>query len=83
MELKGGGGTDFRPAFVYVDELRGSGEFKRLCGMLYFTDGYGTFPERPPDYKTAFVFVEREDAVRVPPWAMCIYLDTESPVEVL
>lgn len=83
MELKGGGGTDFRPAFAYVEELRGSGEFKRLCGMLYFTDGYGTFPERPPDYKTAFVFVEREDTVRVPPWAMCIYLDTESPVGAL
>ena len=83
MELKGGGGTDFRPAFAYVEELRGSGEFKRLCGMLYFTDGYGTFPERPPDYKTAFVFVEREDTVRVPPWAMCIWLDTESPMGAL
>lgn len=83
MELKGGGGTDFRPAFTYVEELRNSGEFKRLCGMLYFTDGYGTFPKRPPDYKTAFVFVEREDVVRVPPWAMCIYLDTESPVRAL
>lgn len=83
MELRGGGGTDFRPAFAYVEELRGSGEFKRLCGMLYFTDGYGTFPERPPDYKTAFVFVKREDAVWVPPWAMRIYLDTESPVEAL
>ena len=83
MEFKGGGGTDFRPAFAYEEELRGSGEFKRLCGMLYFTDGYGTFPERPPDYKTAFVFVEREDAVRVPPWAMCIYLDTEPLVGAL
>lgn len=75
MQLRGGGGTDFRPAFAYVEELCESGEFKRLCGLLYFTDGYGTFPGRPPDYKTAFVFVERDDDVRVPPWAMRIYLE--------
>lgn len=81
MELRGGGGTDFRPAFAYVEELRAGGELTRLGGLLYFTDGYGIFPERPPDYKTAFAFVEREDAVRVPPWAMCIYLDSETMLE--
>lgn len=75
IKLKGGGGTDFRPAFDYVEKLRENGEFKRLCGLIYFTDGYGTFPGRPPDYKTAFVFVERDDEVRVPPWAMRIYLE--------
>lgn len=75
MELLGGGGTDFRPAFVYVEELRQAGEFKKLCGLIYFTDGDGVFPEKPPDYKTAFVFVERNDDVRVPPWAMRLYLE--------
>ncbi len=75
MTLFGGGGTDFRPAFEYVDRLCQIGEFKRLHGMIYFTDGDGIFPQKPPDYKTAFVFVKREDDVRVPPWAMRIYLD--------
>lgn len=75
MELRGGGGTDFRPVFDYVEKLCEEGELKKLCGLLYFTDGYGIFPERPPDYKTAFVFVERDDEVRVPPWAMRLYLE--------
>lgn len=77
LELKGGGGTDFRPAFAYVDELCRKKEFQRLCGLIYFTDGYGIFPKEPPDYKTAFVFVERDDHVRVPPWAIRLYLENE------
>lgn len=75
MELKGFGGTDFRPVFEYVDALLSQNEFTRLCGLIYFTDGWGTFPEAAPAYKTAFIFVERDDCVRVPPWAMQLYLD--------
>lgn len=75
MTLRGGGGTDFRPVFAYVDQLCAQGELKRLGGLIYFTDGYGVFPVQPPAYKTAFVFVEREDDVRVPPWAIRIYLE--------
>lgn len=77
MELKGFGGTDFRPAFTYVDMLCRKKEFTRLCGLIYFTDGYGIFPEKPPDYKTAFVFVEKDHRVTVPPWAMQLYLEPE------
>lgn len=75
MDLKGFGGTDFRPVFQYVDELCRIKEFMRLCGLIYFTDGYGTFPETPPEYKTAFIFVDRDDQVAVPPWAMKLYLE--------
>ncbi len=75
MELSGFGGTDFRPVFRYVDELCERGEFKRLGGLLYFTDGYGVFPEKPAKYRTAFVFMNREDDVLVPPWAMKVYLE--------
>lgn len=77
MELKGGGGTDFRPAFEYVDGLCRKNEFQKLCGLIYFTDGYGIFPTEPPDYKTAFVFVERDEHVRVPPWAIRLYLEED------
>ncbi|MCC8046272.1 MAG: VWA-like domain-containing protein [Clostridiales bacterium] len=75
LELKGLGGTDFRPVFAYVDELCTNHEFRDLRGLIYFTDGYGIFPGQPPKYKTAFVFLNREDQVRVPPWAMRMYLD--------
>lgn len=77
MELKGFGGTDFRPVFEYVDKLCREHEFTRLYGLIYFTDGLGIFPEKPPAYKTAFVFVERDDCVKVPPWAMKLYLDND------
>mgnify|MGYP001051525656 FL=1 len=39
LTLYGRGGTDFRPAFEYIEELRKNGELTNLNGMLYFTDG--------------------------------------------
>ena len=75
FELYGEGGTDFRPAFTYVDELLGRGEFDDLKGLIYFTDGYGIYPSRMPPYKTAFVFLEEDyrDA-DVPAWAIRLVL---------
>ncbi|MDO4285550.1 MAG: VWA-like domain-containing protein [Eubacteriales bacterium] len=73
VTLSGFGGTDFRPVFTYVDHLIADHEFQNLKGLLYFTDGQGTYPEKMPDYKTAFVFLEEDFHVRrptVPPWAM-------------
>ena len=69
--VKGFGGTDFRPAFNYIEKLRQMGEFKSLKGVLYFTDGYGIYPEHKPPYDVAFVFPEMYDADRiVPGWAI-------------
>ena len=77
FEVRGGGGTDFRPVFKRVEELRGDGKLARLRGLLYFTDGYGVFPEKPTDYRTAFVFAEVDGQVDVPPWAMKINIEEE------
>ena len=69
--VKGFGGTDFRPAFNYIEKLRQMGELKSLKGVLYFTDGYGIYPEHKPPYDVAFVFPEMYDADRiVPGWAI-------------
>ena len=75
FRLYGEGGTDFRPAFAYVEELLGRGEFDDLKGLIYFTDGYGIYPSRMPPYKTAFVFLEEDyrDA-DVPAWAIRLVL---------
>ena len=35
FELIGGGGTDFRPAFSYINKLLEDGEFQNLKGVLY------------------------------------------------
>ena len=78
FELRGGGGTDFRPAFEYVDQLCAEKKFSNLRGLLYFTDGMGTYPARRPGYDTAFLFLgERFDDANVPPWAMKVVLDEE------
>lgn len=68
--IVGGGGTDFRPAFAYVNQLRERGELEQLRGMLYFTDGKGIYPQRRPDYQTAFLFFGSYEEAAVPPWAM-------------
>ena len=78
MELRGFGGTDFRPVFAYVDELIRAGEFSYLRGMIYFTDGRGIFPERKPDYDAAFVFLDDGGELpEVPVWAIRLVLQSE------
>lgn len=78
MTLKGFGGTDFRPVFAHVEKLRRAGEFTNLRGLIYFTDGLGTYPERKPDYDTAFVFLdENYQNPEVPSWAMKLILERE------
>lgn len=82
MTIKGLGGTDFRPVFQRVDEMIRDGEFANLKGLIYFTDGYGLFPERMPAYKTAFVFVEDGCEIpEVPVWAMKLVLTREEVEE--
>ena len=75
-KLKGFGSTDFRPVFEYVDKLQGDGEFDKLKGLIYFTDGYGIYPERMPEYDTAFVFINEDgEAPQVPAWAIKIVVE--------
>lgn len=82
MKLHGFGGTDFRPVFSYVRELIDEKEFTNLKGMIYFTDGFGTFPEQPPPYKTAFVFLDDEiNNFETPVWAMKLILETRDIME--
>ena len=78
MEIRGLGGTDFRPVFSYVDDLVSSGDLQDMRGLIYFTDGLGTFPASMPEYRTAFVFLESGYSVpEVPPWAMKVVLDPD------
>ena len=80
LELYGGGGTDFRPAFRRIDEHVASGDLPRLGGVLYFTDGYGVFPEKAPAYPAAFVMLQyRYDDINIPPWAIKLILDADMP----
>lgn len=44
--LKGGGGTDYRPTFDYVEA-----NLSMTTMLLYFTDGEGSYPRIPPNYE--------------------------------
>ena len=70
FEIKGGGNTDFRPAFTYVEELRAAGELKNPGGLLYFTDGNCTYPAKKPDYPCAFLYLDAYKEEDVPAWAI-------------
>lgn len=74
-KIKGFGATDFRPVFDYVDKLMEQGEFENLKGLIYFTDGYGVYPEKMPRYETIFAFLEEdENRQPVPPWSLKVIL---------
>ena len=80
--IKGKGGTDFRPVFEYVGSLCARGEFTRLKGLLYFTDGKGIYPVKAPVYDTAFIFIEDTfnnsyQDMAVPSWAIKLVLGAE------
>lgn len=78
MEITGLGRTDFRPVFAYVDKLISENRLPELRGLIYFTDGKGTFPAKAPSYKTAFVI--HNDSLQeayVPEWAIKLELPTE------
>jgi predicted metal-dependent peptidase len=78
LELRGEGGTDFRPAFEYVEELIRRRVFGQLKGLIYFTDGKGTYPAKTPPFDTAFVFLEEDyEDTDVPPWAMKLVISEE------
>lgn len=81
-KLKGFGATDFRPVFEYIERLQAQGEFENLKGLIYFTDGYGIYPERMPDYEVIFAFLdEDENRGPVPPWSMKVILESEDLTE--
>ncbi|HIY83593.1 MAG TPA: hypothetical protein H9823_07085 [Candidatus Rubneribacter avistercoris] len=78
LEIRGLGGTDFRPVFSYVDNALDQGDLVNLGGLIYFTDGQGTYPARKPDYDVAFAFVDNltaQASPTVPPWAMKVVLE--------
>lgn len=76
--IKGLGGTDFRPVFEIVDDLVKKKSLRNLKGLIYLTDGLGTFPNSVPKYRTGFVFIKEDyDDPPVPSWVMKIMLNAQ------
>jgi predicted metal-dependent peptidase len=56
--LKGGGGTDYRPTFEYIDANIPSSSM-----LLYFTDGEGIFPRIPPAYEVIWALSQNKNKI--------------------
>lgn len=54
--IYGGGGTDFRPVFEYIDRQI---DYPTL--LIYFTDGDGTYPKEEVSYDMLWVMPEERD----------------------
>jgi predicted metal-dependent peptidase len=57
----GGGGTDFRPVFNWLDE-----RIITPKGMIYLTDTYGAFPKVPPPYPVLWTVPKDAQRASVP-----------------
>lgn len=73
--VTGRGGTSFRPAFEAVEAWRKKGNQKPAM-LAYFTDLYGDWPEKAPDYPVFWIVTESgwEDAN---PWGEKIIMKDE------
>jgi predicted metal-dependent peptidase len=65
-QIHGGGGTDFRPVFKWLDEQSHRPEL-----LVYFTDAQGQFPQHEPNYPVIWL-VKGKEAV---PWGQRIQLN--------
>ena len=69
---------DFRPAFLWTDDMLHRRQFRNLKGLLYFTDSTGPFPPVKPAYDAALVFVnDNYSTPAVPPWAIRLVLQKD------
>lgn len=64
--ILGGGGTDFRPVFEWLEDQDRNPEL-----LVYFTDGQGHFPENEPNYPVIWLVKGKETV----PWGQRIQLN--------
>ena len=66
VKFRGGGGTDFTEVFEKV---------KKTPFMIFFTDGYATYPKNPPKYPVLWVLTKKH---LIPPFGKVAFmLDVE------
>ena len=70
IEIKGRGGTDFRPVFEYMKKNH------LQMPLIYFTDAEGTFPSSPPTFPVLWVITEAKRKKDIP-FGNVIILDLE------
>jgi len=69
-KIMGGGGTDMREAFHYVDKQKKKPDF-----LVIFTDGYTPWIEKEPKYGTIAVITKTGTTDGIPKWMKHLKLD--------
>lgn len=78
LEIRGLGGTDYRPVFALIRREIDAGALSPDCGLLYFTDGEGICPEEKPGWDTALILFGGAWRSRtLPDWAQKLSLREE------
>lgn len=72
LRIHGGGGTDFTPAFNIIDEKMHQENLKPDL-VVYFTDGYGTFPQHEPEYPVIWVSTHSDKSHY--PWGKVVLME--------
>lgn len=72
VRFTGGGGTDFRPVFERL------AEDDSPKALVYFTDGYGTFPEEAPTYPVLWVLTPNSIDPQEVPFGRVVKLQPNS-----
>ena len=71
LELKGGGGTDYRPGYDWLHE-----QGHMPTAAVYLTDGYcNSFPDEP-DFPTLWVLTQKSDYFK-PPFGEILVIDRD------
>lgn len=70
LSMRGGGGTDFRPVFDYIEQ----NELDPRC-LVYFTDTFGDFPDEQPDYPVLWGILAKDGKV---PWGESVLVEEEA-----
>ena len=69
----GGGGTDFNPAFQYIEnELLTEPNF-----LVYYTDSYGSFPPLQPNYQVIWLIWPGSYSSHRVPWGEVIKMEDD------
>ena len=66
LEMKGGGGTDFRPPFKMIEE-----EGEEPVALIYLTDMYGAFPADEAPFPVLWCATSKE----VAPWGETFHVE--------
>jgi predicted metal-dependent peptidase len=68
-KMGGGGGTRTEPVFDWIAEQN-----TPPYAVVYFTDGYASYPEAPPDYPVLWILTPNH---QTPPWGRTLTLEGE------